>query len=118
MALAKVRGRGLDWGWIKVFVRVISKKELLPTCWFADFKCDMEVGGVNIGGGGGWRRDIRVALAKVWVGGLVWGWIQAGVFVQVFCCRELLYYSAVARLHSGVRARDGVNGMVGTGGGW
>ncbi len=29
VALEKVRGRGLDWGWIKVFVRVISYKELL-----------------------------------------------------------------------------------------
>ncbi len=39
------------------------------------------------------------------VRGLVWGWI--GAFLRVFSCRKLLCYSAVARLHPGVRGRDG-----------
>ena len=45
-----------------------------------------------------------MALAKVREGWLVWGWI--GVFFQVFSCRELLFYCAVARLHSGVQGKD------------
>ncbi len=55
VALAKVRGRGLDWGWIKVFIQVI----LVKSCWFAGVKCYMDVGGFKIGVGGGWRRDAR-----------------------------------------------------------
>ncbi len=48
-----------------------------------------------------------MALAKVKGGVLVWGWI--GVFLQVFSCRDVLFYSALASLHSGVRGRDGVS---------
>ncbi len=56
-----------------------------------------------------------MALAKVRGprGGLVWGWI--GVFLRVFSCRELLFYSAVARLHSGLRGRDAVSRHGGDG---
>jgi hypothetical protein len=56
-------------------------------------------------------RCLGVAIVKVrgrgGGGGLVWGWI--GVFLLVFFCRELLFYSAVARFHSGVQGKDRVS---------
>ncbi len=48
-----------------------------------------------------------MALAKVREGWLVCGWI--GLFFQLFSCRELLFYRAVARLHSGVQGKDWVS---------
>ncbi len=106
----EVEGGGLDWGCIKVLILLISNKELLV----CSVKRNMEVGGVNIGGGGGWRQDAWGWHLRRWGGGgLVWGWI--GVFLLVFSCRELLFYSAVVRLHSEVLGRDRVSWHGGDG---
>jgi hypothetical protein len=43
-ALAKVRGRGLDWGWILVLLRVFFFRELLFYCAVARLPCK---GGVS-----------------------------------------------------------------------
>jgi hypothetical protein len=44
-ALAKVRGRGLDWGWIVVLLRVFFFRELLFYCAVARLQCK---GGVSL----------------------------------------------------------------------
>jgi hypothetical protein len=56
---------------------------------------------------------LGVALANVRGGGACLG-MDWGI-LQVFSCRELLFYSAVARLHSGVLGRDGVSWHGGDG---
>ncbi len=70
----------------------------------------MEVGGINIGpegkeeagdgmlgGGTGEGEGGGACLGMDW-----------GIFASVYC-RESLFYSAVARLHSGMQGRDGVS---------
>ncbi len=64
-ALAKVRGRGLDWGWIVVLLRLFFFRELLFYCAVARFQCRDGVSQQHDGDCHGVCPSLRVGEALV-----------------------------------------------------